>query len=65
MHDVARAAGVSQAAVSYAFSRPDRLSNARREHILKILDITGLVKVLKVYDSIEAATSAEGKEPAG
>ena len=36
MHDVARAAGVSQAAVSYAFSRPDRLSNARREHILKI-----------------------------
>jgi DNA-binding LacI/PurR family transcriptional regulator len=36
MHDVARAAGVSQAAVSYAFNRPDRLSNARREHILKI-----------------------------
>jgi DNA-binding LacI/PurR family transcriptional regulator len=35
MHDVARAAGVSQAAVSYAFNRPDRLSAARREHILK------------------------------
>jgi anti-sigma B factor antagonist len=28
-----------------------------REHILKILDITGLVKVLKVYDSVEAATA--------
>src|SRR3979490_1159241 len=27
--------------------------------------ITGLVKVLKVYDSVEAATSEEGKEPAG
>ena len=33
-----------------------------REHILKILDITGLVKVLKVYDSVEAATTAERSE---
>ena len=33
-----------------------------REHILKILDITGLVKVLKVYDSVEAASTAEGAE---
>jgi DNA-binding LacI/PurR family transcriptional regulator len=41
MHDVARAAGVSQAAVSYAFNRPDRLSNARREHILKIATAIG------------------------
>src|SRR5436305_13321750 len=28
-----------------------------REHILKILDITGLVKALKVHDSVEAATA--------
>ena len=33
-----------------------------REHILKILDITGLVKVLKVHDSVEAATAAKGTE---
>lgn len=33
-----------------------------REHILKILDITGLVKVLKVYDSVDAATA--GEDPA-
>ena len=36
-----------------------------REHILKILDITGLVKVLKVHDSVEAATAAAGDEGSG
>ncbi|MEU9823070.1 substrate-binding domain-containing protein [Pseudonocardia alni] len=34
MREVAAAAGVSQAAVSYAFNRPDRISAARRDHIL-------------------------------
>src|SRR5262249_16209031 len=34
MKDVADAAGVSQAAVSYAYNRPDKLSEAQREHIL-------------------------------
>jgi anti-sigma B factor antagonist len=32
-----------------------------REHILKILDITGLVKVLRVYDSVEAGTAAKAE----
>src|SRR4051812_21852917 len=36
MHDVARAAGVSQAAVSYAFNQSPKLSGARRDHILQI-----------------------------
>ena len=36
-----------------------------REHILKILDITGLVKVLKVHDSVEAATAAAGDQGSG
>ncbi len=36
-----------------------------REHILKILDITGLVKVLKVYDSVEAATAVEASDSSG
>lgn len=34
MSDVADAAGVSQAAVSYAYNRPEKLSGAQREHIL-------------------------------
>lgn len=34
MREVARAAGVSQAAVSYAYSRPAKLSDAQRRHIL-------------------------------
>jgi DNA-binding LacI/PurR family transcriptional regulator len=34
MKDVARAAGVSQAAVSYAYSRPEKLSAAQRSSIL-------------------------------
>ncbi|MGW3991897.1 LacI family DNA-binding transcriptional regulator [Amycolatopsis sp. NPDC004772] len=34
MKDVARAAGVSQAAVSYAYGRPEKLSTAQRESIL-------------------------------
>ena len=38
---------------------------APSRRVMAVLDITGLVKVLKVYDSVEAATSAEGKEPAG
>jgi DNA-binding LacI/PurR family transcriptional regulator len=36
MKDVARAAGVSQPAVSYAFNRPDQLSTEVREHILQV-----------------------------
>ena len=36
-----------------------------REHILKILDITGLVKVLRVYDSVEATTAAGGQGTKG
>lgn len=34
MKDVAKAAGVSQAAVSYAYSRPSKLSAAQVEHIM-------------------------------
>lgn len=34
MKDVARAAGVSQAAVSYAYSRPSKLSEAQVKHIM-------------------------------
>ncbi|KAF0962403.1 HTH-type transcriptional regulator IpsA [Rhodococcus sp. T7] len=36
MHDVARAAGVSQAAVSYAYNQPHKLSAARRAHIFQV-----------------------------
>lgn len=35
MKDVARAAGVSQAAVSYAYSRPNKLSQEQRRHIME------------------------------
>lgn len=35
MKDVAKAAGVSQPAVSYAYTRPEKLSKARRNHILE------------------------------
>ncbi|WP_406140339.1 LacI family DNA-binding transcriptional regulator [Streptomyces sp. NBC_01089] len=41
MRDVARAAGVSQAAISYAFSRPEKLSAPQRERILQIADELG------------------------
>ena len=34
MKDVAKAAGVSQPAVSYAYNRPDRISQTQRRHIL-------------------------------
>ncbi|KJZ66839.1 LacI family DNA-binding transcriptional regulator [Pseudomonas fluorescens] len=36
MKDVALAAGVSQPAVSYAYNRPSKLSQAQREHILEV-----------------------------
>lgn len=36
MKDVARAVGVSQASVSYAYSRPEKLSADQREHILRV-----------------------------
>ena len=36
MKDVARAAGVSQPAVSYAYNRPDQLSAEVRAHILQV-----------------------------
>lgn len=36
MKDVARAAGVSQPAVSYAYNRPDQLSADMRERILRV-----------------------------
>jgi DNA-binding LacI/PurR family transcriptional regulator len=36
MNDVAQAAGVSQAAVSYAFNRPAKISAPQRERILEI-----------------------------
>ncbi|MGW3472360.1 LacI family DNA-binding transcriptional regulator [Saccharopolyspora sp. NPDC000995] len=41
MKDVARAAGVSQAAVSYAYSRPGKLSEGQRQHILETADRMG------------------------
>ncbi|WP_286901985.1 LacI family DNA-binding transcriptional regulator [Thermocrispum sp.] len=41
MHDVAKAAGVSQAAVSYAYNRPHKLSEARRAHILAVAEKLG------------------------
>lgn len=36
MKDVARIAGVSQPAVSYAYNKPSELSDSQREHILKV-----------------------------
>lgn len=36
MKDVALAAGVSQPAVSYAYNKPSEISEAQREHILKV-----------------------------
>lgn len=36
MKDVAKAAGVSQPAVSYAYNRPDRISEGQRIRILKV-----------------------------
>lgn len=36
MKDVAAAAGVSSASVSYAYSRPHKLSAAQREHVLDV-----------------------------
>src|SRR4029079_18813629 len=36
MKDVARAAGVSQPAVSYAYNRPDQISTAGRERIFQV-----------------------------
>lgn len=36
MHDVARAAGVSQAAVSNVYNQPHKVSTSRRAHILKV-----------------------------
>lgn len=36
MKDIARAVGLSQASVSYAYSRPDKLSPEQREHILRV-----------------------------
>ncbi|MFJ5295841.1 LacI family DNA-binding transcriptional regulator [Pseudomonas sp. NPDC088368] len=41
MKDVARAAGVSQPAVSYAYSRPSKLSEAQRKHILEVAEKLG------------------------
>jgi DNA-binding LacI/PurR family transcriptional regulator len=36
MKDVAKAAGVSQPTVSYAYNRPSKISAAQRQHILKV-----------------------------
>jgi len=41
MKDVARAAGVSQAAVSYAYSHPAKLSENQVRHIMKTADRLG------------------------
>ena len=41
MKDVAKAAGVSQPSVSYAYNHPTRLSEAQRERILKIAEQLG------------------------
>jgi DNA-binding LacI/PurR family transcriptional regulator len=41
MKDVARAAGVSQAAVSYAYSQPAKLSENQVRHIMKTADRLG------------------------
>ncbi len=41
MKDVAKAAGVSQPAVSYAYNRPDRISQNQRRHILETAERIG------------------------
>lgn len=41
MKDVALAAGVSQPAVSYAYNRPGKLSEAQRKHILEVAERLG------------------------
>jgi DNA-binding LacI/PurR family transcriptional regulator len=41
MKDVAVAAGVSQPAVSYAYNRPSKLSEAQRKHILEVAEKMG------------------------
>ena len=41
MRDVAHAAGVSQASVSYAYSRPEKLSGEQREYILSVANRLG------------------------
>ncbi|MFE6158732.1 LacI family DNA-binding transcriptional regulator [Streptomyces sp. NPDC056486] len=41
MRDVAQAAGVSQAAISYAYNRPEKLSAAQRERIFQVADQLG------------------------
>jgi DNA-binding LacI/PurR family transcriptional regulator len=41
MKDVARAAGVSQPTVSYAYNRPAKISEAQRKHIFKIAEKMG------------------------
>ncbi|MEV6588734.1 LacI family DNA-binding transcriptional regulator [Streptomyces acidicola] len=43
MRDVAQAAGVSQAAVSYAYNRPGKLSAAQRERILQVARDLGYI----------------------
>jgi DNA-binding LacI/PurR family transcriptional regulator len=41
MKDVAKAAGVSQPAVSYAYNRPSKISAAQRQHIFRVADKIG------------------------
>ena len=41
MKDVAKAAGVSQPSVSYAYNRPDRISENQRRHILETAERIG------------------------
>jgi DNA-binding LacI/PurR family transcriptional regulator len=41
MKDVAKAAGVSQASVSNAYNRPERLSAAQRQHVLEVAQSLG------------------------
>lgn len=43
MRDVAQAAGVSQAAVSYAYNRPGKLSEAQRDRIFQVAEELGYI----------------------
>ncbi|MEV6131021.1 LacI family DNA-binding transcriptional regulator [Streptomyces violaceusniger] len=43
MRDVAQVAGVSQAAVSYAYNRPGKLSEAQRERIFQVAEELGYI----------------------
>jgi len=43
MRDIAQAAGVSQAAVSYAYNRPGKLSEAQRERIFQVAEELGYI----------------------